>query len=1488
MNATEARLRIEPDHSFTFPVEQAWLNVLRERAFADREQWTPTAPDEISSRLTSVAEILSQACEQARTQYDEDRVVSPGALWFVENRRLLESVCKALDQQFEEIALAARRGVETGLTSIEAASSFLQASGLVFERQAVEAYFLAAQQDSPWALREVWSLKLALEFALLERLAAVADSISSQTSALAAGEDARLCFTSLIQLEQCDWKKIAEALSETERTLSREPAGVYRRMTFETRDRYRGAVASLAQRSSSTETEIAETAVALAADAMQAPAENKRAAERRSHVGYYLVDDGKRILEREVGYRPTLRERFIRHVLRRPTGYYLFAVEAITVCVLLLLVSGTAETDPSWIIALLLLLPCLDAATAIVNRLVTMFLPPRVPPKLDFSEGVPDDCKTLVAVPTLLLNELQADSMVDQLEIRFLANRDPNLLFALVTDAPDSDRETDEKDNLVDRCAERIRELNLRYAQEGPEPFLLLHRRRLYNESEKVWMGWERKRGKLLELNQLLLGVVDKFPVKVGPVDKLKDIRFVITLDADTQLPRDAAQRLVGAMAHPLNRPVIDPKKGIVTEGYGLIQPRIGVSVHSAGKSRLAAVFSGETGFDIYTRAVSETYQDLFGEGVFTGKGIYEVETFEKVLNDRFPTNALLSHDLIEGIHARAGLSSDVELIDDYPSRFAAYAKRKHRWVRGDWQILRWLFPRVPTGNGTKVRNPLSTISKWKIFDNLRRSLLDLAVFALLICGWLFLPGGPLFWTVAVLILFALPGYVQLAFGVPGLVHARHRLAELGRLLEAFAESQMHALLFLALLPYNTLVMLDAVVRTMRRVFITRTRLLEWQTAAEADMGVTRRGPIEKYLDASAYVGAGVALALSFIDPITLLVAGPLLVSWILVEPLVAWLDGSPGGPPPAKIPADDTFLRDAALMQWRFFAENSNESENWLIPDSVQEAPAAVVHKTSPTNLGLLLNAVMAALELGYIALPEAVDRIEAAMDSIESLERSRGHFLNWYDTRTLQPVAPFFISTVDNGNLVGCLWALKQGLLEYLERPVVSGAAKKGLADHCRALLAVIPGSTSEGQRGEQCRRLRMTIEKWDERSEQGDDPFLEMKGLVDAIVSNNLSHDGADALESDAWRQALADRIDSLRETTRDFAPWRNPAVRRKLARAGINLRDDVSSTSLARTQAVVESIAEEVIGHGGASDLSSTLRRSGWRASWLMQRVERLAARADALVSEMDFSLLFNRERKLLSVGYDASGETLERSCYDLLASEARMAVFAALAKGDVPQETWFRLGRAHVRVGDQCVLGSWTGTLFEYLMPLLWMRSYPNTLLDNSAYAAVQVQKKAAAKLGVPWGVSEAAYAACDEQGCYQYHAFGVPALALKETRALGKLPAWVSAPYALFLALQVDPKAALKELKELKQRGWSGRYGLYESIDFSGDRATGRPVMSWMAHHQGMSLVAACNVLAGYPFRRWFHAEPSVAAAELLLHERVPRQLALEAEERAA
>jgi cyclic beta-1,2-glucan synthetase len=997
----------------------------------------------------------------------------------------------------------------------------------------------------------------------------------------------------------------------------------------------------------------------------------------------------------------------------------------------------------------------------------------------------------------------------------------------------------------------------------------LLHRHRVYNPQERAWMGWERKRGKLMDLNRLLRGQFDSFPVKVGDLSVLQRVRFVITLDSDTELPRGSAARMVGALAHPLNQAVIDPEKNIVTAGYGILQPRVGISVQSTSTSRLAAIYAGETGLDPYTRAISDAYQDLFGEGIFTGKGIYEVGTVHRVLDRRFPRNALLSHDLIEGAHARAGLVSDIEVIEDYPSHYSAYNRRKHRWLRGDWQITGWLFKTVTDESGAPVPNPISLVSRWKILDNLRRSLVEPATFVLLLTGWLF-GSSPALWTLATIGILLLPPLGELVFRSIEAI-AKEKPGEIRDAFSALYASIANVFLTLTFLGHQTLVSLDAVTRAFIRRAITRKGLLEWETAAEAEAGATRRTPVDIYLNWMPVLAGAVGVLVWLVRPGALWSAVPVLLLWGGSKLVATWLNG-PARAAQSEISVKETLLlRRAALTTWHYFAEYSTPEHNWLIPDNVQEDPLVVAPRISPTNLGLLLNARQVACEFGYLTMPEFVQQTLLTLASMEKLRKCQGHLLNWYNTQTLEPLPPFFVSSVDSGNLVASLWTLQQGCLQRLRQPVVQPCLLEGLLDHLRALAdyGMIP-------RKEIAQRAR--------ERKTGD--WLHAALSVSGALLEQAESALAKVKAPEPAKRSLAatrELRESMERATSSYAPWALPEF--------APLRDDPSLNLRLMENLALEQLPVFIDRLDRNLSLSPTVRTAEGRAlceklrealpvvrvnvTSLIEDLRRAAALAGELADAMDFSILLDPRRKLLSVGMDSETGKLIAACYDLLASESRTALFVAVAKDDVPQESWFQLGRSHTLDQGRPVLLSWTGTMFEYLMPTVWMRSYPNTLLERSQNSAVQSQQAYAEAAGVPWGISESGYHQRDDSGNYGYHAFGVPQLALHKP----EFPALVISPYSTFLALPIDPKASLENLGRMRGLGWLGRCGFYEAADYTAGRRRFRQrkfqlVSEWMAHHQGMVLLSLANFLHDGVVQRWFHSERRVQATELLLHEK--------------
>jgi hypothetical protein len=1371
-------------------------------------------------------------------------------------------------------------------------SAYLRAVDYEFDEQTFTKFVVGIQEVAPLDIAELWTLKPYLNVILLESVSDIADKLEadstppSSTQNRAAGENTvpvlATLITSLRRIDSADWKELFEQINATEHVLRQDPCGAYARMDFESREAYRSVIAALGKRSELNEQAIAKKTLELAGEPQQSG--HQRTRERKSHVGYYLVGDGKRVLEGAIGYRPRFAERMQAFVKRWPDFSYILAIETVTLALITLVVFHAGlRSFSGFLVVALFFFPAAECAVALVNQLATTLFPAKALPKFDFSKGIPPEYTTMVAVPTLLTSEDQMKRAVRDLEIRFLANRDTNLHFALLTDPPDSAQQFDEKDKLAGRCAKLIEALNEKYATEGKGTFFLFHRHRAYNSSEEIWMGWERKRGKLLDFNKLLLRQGDSFPVKSGNLALLPAVKYVITLDLDTQLPRDAARRLVGTMAHPLHRAVIDPVTNTVVQGYGILQPRVDISIQSAGRSRLAAIFSGDAGFDIYTHAVSDVYQDLFGEGSFTGKGIYEVQTFQQVLEHRFPCNAILSHDMIEGAYARAGLASDIEVVDDYPTHISAFSRRKHRWVRGDWQVLFWILPRVPDFFGKMVRNPLTTISRWKIIDNVRRSLTEIGTFAMLLSAWLFFPGKALYWTIATLTLVVLPTYSQFAISILRAGRSLFTGAFWKNLGSDFAVSQANLFMRITCLCYQSLVMVDAVLRAIVRMTVTHERLLEWETSADAEISTSKKSPVETYLELTPWLSFFVGLFLAVDRPGSFMVALPLLVLWGLSKPICEWLNLPPRSGETTMEAAEKTLLRHVALRTWRMFREYSTVEENWLIPDTVQDPASLIVHRISTTNLGMLLNARIAAVDLGFYTWPELVADTEGTLDSVERMPKLNGHLYNWYDTQTLDPVKPRFISSVDNGNLVCCLWTLKQACLEAVSVPIFRAEVWRGVQDFIETIEELL---VAEGQ-GKAAitavQELKQRISSLDGSATAWAEA---LPGLERDVVA--LSRRVPSSSEAAWWVHELAVRIAHIENLFFDFAPWvqtqfarfsQDPKIAEAIRSEKLTLEslprlceaiDQKLQHSINRNEASLEHIAAVQL-------LRSALARSSSMAANITSRLAAVAARANVIAKDMDFAFLYDSKKKLLTTGYNVEENRLAPSHYDLLASEARAAVFVAIAKGEIPQEGWFALDRRSTQYKDEHVLFSWTGTMFEYLMPMLWMKVYPNTILDHNTQAALRCQQKYAEEKSIPcWGISEASCSKLAPDGHYHYEAFGVPALAVSREMSRDI----VVSPYSSFLSLPVEPQTAIQNISKMKEMGLLGMYGFYEAADFTSSRM--RPgsdleiVRCWLAHHQGMSLVAVANLLCNSSSQRRFHSEPMVAATERLLHEKAP------------
>ena len=1435
--------------------------------------------EENRDRLKQLEKLLTSR-SVSRTEKEPQLIQFPASVRELRaNFRLLRSAVASVSGRPRHVT-ALPRVVLTGHRHeprIAAVSeTYLQAAEGEFSAQTFDGFVRVLQEREQLTVDELWDFPAFLKFALFE---AILDEAEAELRAPDSVPSSFFVvrFNSLRMIADWDWQSLIEPLIGFEAILRQDPSGVYGRMEFESRELYRKRIAFIACRSDCSESQVAQAALELARQGPTHPESDERIRRRMVHVGYYIIDEGFPLLALRVGFHPPVSWRIRQFVLGRAEDVYINSILVLTLLLIAACIFPILPAVSQFIglaVAILVLLaPAAQVAVELVNNSVTSFLDPRPLPKFDFSKGIPAECATLVAVPSLLLNETQTRMLVNELEVRYLANRDPNLHYALLSDLPDSVTKPRENDTspLVELASRLIDELNAKYNSKKNGAFILLHRRRHYNIRQGVWMGWERKRGKLLDLNKLLVGEYDAFPIKAGGIEALKKIRYILTLDADTQLPSGTAARLIGAIAHPLNRAVIDPHLRVVTSGYGILQPRMGVTVRSTARSRLAAIYSGQSGLDIYTRAVSDAYQDLFGEGIFTGKGIYEVETLHAVLNRRFPRNAILSHDLIEGAYARAGLVTDVELVDDYPSHYSAYSRRQHRWLRGDWQIAQWMFARVPDESGHRAPNPISDISRWKIFDNLRRSLVDPFLLILFVAGWIGLPGGPLYWTIVPIVLLVFPALVDLCLGL-GRAILSGQVGRATGAIEAFWHSGFIALLHLVFLAHQTCFAIDAIVRALIRRFVTGERLLEWETAEQAEVRTGGRTPVDRYLRLVPLVAAAIAALVWFAatQHYAIYCAAPVLLLWALANPVTVWLNR----PPSERVrvaPADREFLLDHAVRIWRYFHEFAVERHNYLAPDNVQGERREEAPRLSPTNIGLLLNARQAACELGLLTVPEFARLTRHTLDTVERLEKYRGHLYNWYETTTLRvlggaPSGAAFVSSVDSGNFVASLYTLHAGTRELTQKPLLSQQMFSGLRAYCRQMR-------KECKPPAPLSKLRLPgalapITAWAAWL-----PLAQAALEEAAAKPQRKKHDGW-------WMAEFGLRINALLTLLRDYLPWAQAQFEPLRALPQLALNEETSTLTISGALSFAETLDARLARSWAELSQSATLAALGEQLREALPRavhnlrnlyvdLHSIADDAEHFAEATDFSFLVDPGRQILSIGLDAGTGDILAACYDLVASEARIATFLAIARNDLPQQSWFKLSRDHTFAFGKFILLSWTGTMFEYLMPSLWMRSYPATLIAQTQTAAVAVQRAYAQTLNIPWGISESGNSQINDSGHYKYYAYGVPQVALSPDATAGP----VISPYSTFLSLGVDLPAALENIRKMAKHGWLGPYGFYEAADYTESLRKPVIVHQWMAHHQGMSLLAITNVLCENVVQHWFHSNPIVQAAERLLHE---------------
>lgn len=1320
---------------------------------------------------------------------------------------------------------------------------------------------------------------------------------------------------SLRLLNSINWKEFVEERSVVHSILLNDPGGVYGNMDFATRDRYRHVVERLSRKSRYSEKEISLKTLDMAKSSSELKGENNRT----SHVGYYLLGDGISDFKRIIRYQKSIYDYVFKIFEKFPLFFYISAIVIITVSVTVIILWFLYLTGfPLWhmVASGILVLFCSSSlGVALVNWFTTVFIRPDEIPKMDYSKGVLDNCKSIVAIPTIIYNRENVNNLLEKIEITYLSNKDKNIYFALLTDLYDAPKKEMEGDNeLLETAKNGIESLNDKYKKEGESIFFLIHRDREWNNAGNNWMGYERKRGKLIELNRILQGKEDKSKnsLIVGNKEILRGIKYVVTLDTDTQAPLDSVKKIIASMSHPLNEAVVDEKKGMVTGGYGMLQPHLAITVSNANETSFVKIFGGETGIDPYTKTVSDVYQDIFREGSFFGKGIYNVSVFMKILSSKFPDNLILSHDLIEGCYLRSGIISDVIFYEKFPASYIEDTSRRHRWIRGDWQISNWLRSHTPDLTSKNKVNAISFLSQWKIFDNLRRSLVPLAMLMLLIFGWTVF-SYPLFWSFFVVMVIVIPTLLSIVVDMLKKPEDMSFKMYFESIISSIAIRFTQAGFTLITLPYEAYYSIHAVIVSNFRMYISHRKLLEWKPSGILAMEF--KGSFTGFIKSMWFAPF---LALSLIIYMLLYIKVALFSSWLilgfwLVSPVVAWWLSNPVSKSrPLVSRKQYTYLRFLARKVWNYFETFVGVEDNYLPPDNFQEIPVErIAHRTSPTNIGLYLLSCLAARDFKYITTSQFLEKVEKSFETLGKMERYRGHFYNWYDTLNLKVLPSQYISTVDSGNLVGNLVVLESGLSEISELKIVTSDVFIGIRDTLEVLKKSLE-SVFDQKKGKDAfkKKINSIIEKIEnELNEESDSlksMYLKLENVrsISKEIMHVLSRTGDN--EAKEWARSLEKQCRNFIADLTRFIPWMIMQDYDEI------INDEISYVNIPRFKEMKEILNDfdknvptikdiagiEIKLAGILSEIKKVLgskeTKENQRAKDWLDEFNRLITEASSFAvsiikrseklvldcnnyADADFEFLYDKSRQLLYIGYNVSARRQDRNYYDLLASESRLISYIAVAKRILPQEHWLSLGRILTTFAGEPALLSWGGSMFEYIMPLLIMPFYEDTLLGKTYRTIVDRHIKYCSSKGVPWGVSESGFNKVDTQFNYQYSSFGVPGLGFRP-RLGDEL---VVAPYASMLALIINPDKACSNLQEMSKQGFEGKYGFYEAVDYTPSRLssgeTKTIIRSFMSHHQSMSFLSLAYVINNKMMQKRFLNNLMLRSATILLEERVPR-----------
>ncbi|AQS12000.1 N,N'-diacetylchitobiose phosphorylase [Clostridium saccharobutylicum] len=1184
------------------------------------------------------------------------------------------------------------------------------------------------------------------------------------------------CITSIRKIEGISWRNFFENTSLVDRILREDPENVYASMDFESKDYYRHKLEGIAKIINRNEISVAYNVLKLAKSSKHDNEESYKC-----HVGYYLIDSGMSELE---GYYHNIND-----VISEGTYLAINALGTLLISAIFVLISslGAANyTRAEYIISfLIILIPVNEIVVGLTNWIVGKTVQIRLIPKMDFSKGIPDKCKTIIAIPAIINSKEKVKRLMEKLEVAYCGNKDKNFYFALLSDFEDSNCEVEDNDKEIINCGiELTRKLNEKYAKDNyyknsihEARFFFLSRKRIYNKKQNVFMGKERKRGKLMEFMALIRGKEDHtYNIISSDIKVLKDVKYLITLDEDTFIPRECASKLVGAMSHVLNAPYV--KDNRVLRGYGVMQPKVSISLEAKNKTYFSRIFGGEGGVDGYSVAYSDTYQDLFGQGSFTGKGIIDIDEFYSILHTAIKDDRILSHDLLEGALTRCGLISQVELIDGYPAFYESSCRRLHRWVRGDWQLIGWLFSKQ-----------VSALNKWKILDNLRRSLLAPNILIALILSLTILNGRS---QVALLCFLALMN--SLVFTITDFV-----VTPKNKLMGTF-KSFSQIILILTFLPYQAFLMMDAIIITLYRICISKKNLLEWESSDLVEKRYSNSfGSYLRRMWISPIMGL-VILYLSIYNSIGVIIYSIVVAALWIVSPYVAYCISRKTDKDKFDLKNQEkSYLRQISRRIYAYYEDFVNEENNYLAPDNYQEKPfKGVAHRTSPTNIGMGLISNVVAYDLGYITMMDLIDKTELILNSMKGLQMVHGHYLNWYDTKTKAPLWPRYVSTVDSGNLLGDLWVLKQSMQELKSKEVIRINEVMSLKDIYKiieekdsSIKIRFASNINNGDYKDVLSEILMKVEGINKSEE--DNIQITHKDYSDEKKNKEIEY----------WRQKL------LEEANRKLTYY---------SYIFDGLEKLYGKEFLEGIPNIIELIdrCEDYISKFG-DNFKHTIRERINNLKVYVSKIDNIIKEIDKISEEMDFRFLYDETRQLFSIGYNVEENSLGNSYYDLLASESRIASFIAVAKNDVHSSHWFKLSRAMTNAFHTHSLVSWSGTMFEYFMPSLIMRNYPKTLLSKTYKSVIKAQISFSKQKQTPWGISESAFYKFDVDDNYQYKAFGIPGLGLKR----GLEDEVVISPYSTLMTLPFSRGEGIKNLRRLEEIGCLGRYGFIEAVDYT-------------------------------------------------------------------